>query len=104
MALRTPTSNVFVPVMSSNLHVSLYPMALCDANVYIPEINGSIRGASVIRVPRAFAALDRRSSLAASARDLAKVRWSCGRNGLRKSGIFSNRLLSASKIAPASYQ
>ena len=54
-------------------------------------------------MPKALAALDLRSSLVESAKDLAKVRCSCGRNGLRKMGIFSSRLLSASNIAPVQF-
>ena len=40
----------------------------------LPAMRGSIRGVSVIKVPNAFAALDRRTSLEVSARDFAKVR------------------------------
>lgn len=51
-------------------------------------------------VPSAFAALDRKSSLVVSARDLAKVLCNCGRKGLRKVGIFSNKLLRVRRMAP----
>ena len=57
IAFWTPASGVLDPVTSS-------------------AISGSIRGVKVIRVPSAFAALERRSSLEVSARDLANVRWS----------------------------
>jgi hypothetical protein len=53
-------------------------------------------------VPRALAALLRKTSLEGSARDLANVRWSCGKKGLRKSGIFSSKLLRVSKMADLS--
>ncbi len=46
-----------------------------------------------------LAARLRRSSLEVSASDLAKVRWSCGRNGFRAVGIFSSRLLRVRRIA-----
>ena len=81
MALRTPESDVFVPVTSS-------------------AINGSTRGVKVIKVPSAWAARDRKTSLEGSANDLAKVRCSWGRNGLRNRGIFSSKLFKVSKIAP----
>jgi hypothetical protein len=57
----------------------------------------------VMRVPRHFAALDRNTSLDVSAKDFAKVRCSCGKNGLRNVGIFSNKLLRVSKIAAMEY-
>lgn len=72
-----------------------------DHKKYVPAIRGSIRGVSVISVPSAFAALERNTSLEVSARDLANVRWSCGRNGLRNVGIFSSRLFNVSRIAAA---
>ena len=80
IALRTPLSGVLVPATSS-------------------AIKGSTRGFRVNKVPRAFAALDLRTSLVVSARDLAKVRCNCGRKGLRKRGIFSSRLFRVSSIA-----
>jgi hypothetical protein len=56
----------------------------------------------VISVPRHLAALVRNTSLEVSAKDFAKVRCSCGRNGLRKVGIFSNKLLRVSRMAAIS--
>ena len=38
-----------------------------------PEINGSTRGVSAMRVPKALAALVLSTSLEVSARDLAKI-------------------------------
>lgn len=67
----------------------------------IPAIKGSMRGVRVMRVPRAFAARVRSSSLDGSASDLAKVRCSCGRKGFKNVGIFSSRLFKVSRIAAA---
>ena len=53
----------------------------------------------MIRVPNALAALVRKVSLEVSARDLANVRCSCGRNGFKNVGIFSSRLFSVRRIA-----
>lgn len=66
-----------------------------------PAMRGSIRGVRVIKVPKAFAALDRRTSLEGSAKDLAKVRCSCGKKGFRNVGIFPSMLFSVSRIAPS---
>ena len=55
MAFLTPTSEVLEPVTNS-------------------AIRGSIRGVSVIKVPKAFAARVLKTSLDVSASDLAKVR------------------------------
>ena len=57
-----------------------------------------------MRVPNAFAALDRNVSLVVSANDLAKVRCSCGRNGFKEAGIFSSKLLSVKRMAPRKCQ
>ena len=51
-------------------------------------------------MPRAFAALDRRTSLDGSAKDFAKVRCSCGKKGFRNVGIFPSMLFRVSRIAP----
>lgn len=96
IAFWTPVSDVLDPVTSSEYNQYLHEKST-EGN--LPAINGSIRGVSVIRVPSAFAALDRRTSLEVSAKDLANVRWSCGRKGFRRVGIFSKRLFRVSKIA-----
>lgn len=70
-----------------------------ERNESIPAIKGSIRGLRVSRVPKAFAARDRKTSLVGSARDLANVRCNWGRNGFRNVGIFPRRLFSVSRIA-----
>ena len=82
IAFRTPVSLVFVPVTSS-------------------AIKGSTLGLSVSKVPKAFAARERRTSLPVSANDFAKVRCNCGKKGFRNSGIFSSRLFNVNKIAAA---
>ena len=70
-------------------------------NKSIPATKGSIRGAKVMSVPSALAALDRKSSLVVSAKDFANVLCNCGRKGFRKVGIFSSRLFNVRRIAPA---
>lgn len=52
-----------------------------------------------MRVPNALAALVRRTSLDVSAKDFAKVRCSCGKNGFKNVGIFSSRLFRVRRIA-----
>lgn len=54
----------------------------------------------VIRVPKAFAALDLRTSLEGSAKDLANVRCSWGKNGFKKVGSLLSMLFSVRRIAP----
>jgi hypothetical protein len=80
MAFLTPESEVLDPVTNS-------------------AINGSIRGVKVMRVPSAFAARVLKTSLEVSANDLANVRCSCGKKGLRNVGIFSRRLFKVNKTA-----
>lgn len=80
IAVLTPASVVLDPVTSS-------------------ATKGSTRGVNLIKVPSALAARDRSTSLVVSASDLANVRWSCGKNGLRAVGIFSSRLLRVSRMA-----
>ena len=69
----------------------------------IPDIRGSILGVNVIRVPNAFAARVLNRSLDVSAKDFAKVRCNCGKNGFKYVGIFCNSELSVSKIAATTF-
>lgn len=69
----------------------------------LPAMRGSIRGVSVISIPRPLAALVRNVSLEVSAKPLAKVRCNCGKNGFTNRGIFSSNLLRDRKMAPRFY-
>lgn len=73
IAFWTPESDVLDPATSSVKDISLFPSQTRNTN-HEPAIRGSIRGVRVIKVPKAFAALDLRTSLDGSAKDFAKVR------------------------------
>lgn len=91
-ALLTTSNKAF------NIAVLTFSSAVLDP-VTNSAISGSTLGVSLIKVPRAFAARARKISEEVSASDLANVRWSWGKKGLRKVGIFSSKLLSVSRIA-----
>lgn len=99
IAFLTPVSSVLDPVTSS-IDEGISTFASSSKSHYIlPDISGSTRGVSLIRVPKALAARALRTSLEVSAKHFAKVRCSCGKNGFKKVGIFSRRLLRARRIA-----